>query len=92
MFVDQTGESLYDTELVKHNLLEETLRVRQNVGFVANLGISRRIVGKDNKHPKRTPQKMQIQLQVWLMKFFLYFVSLHLCSHRRCRVVMVESP
>jgi hypothetical protein len=39
MFVDQTGESLYDTELVKHNLLEETLRVRQNVGFVENLDI-----------------------------------------------------
>jgi hypothetical protein len=62
VFVDQTGESVYDTELVKHNLLEETLRVGQNVGFVANLGISRRIVGKDNKHQKWTAQKTQIQL------------------------------
>jgi hypothetical protein len=31
--------------------------------YVENQGISRRIVGKDNKHPKRTPQRKQIQLK-----------------------------
>jgi hypothetical protein len=77
---------------VQPGLSQKTVRVRENVGSVENLGISRRIVGKDNKHPKRTPQKKQIQLQVWLMKFCLSVVSHHLCSHRRCRVVMVESP
>jgi hypothetical protein len=65
--------------------------VRENVGSMENLGISRRIVGKDNKHPKRTPKKKKMHLQVWLMKFCLSIVSHHLCSHRRCREVMVES-
>jgi hypothetical protein len=37
-------------------LSKKTVKVRENVGFVENLGISRRIVGKDNKHPKRTPK------------------------------------
>jgi hypothetical protein len=47
---------------VQPGLSQKTVRVRQNVGFVANLGISRRIVGKDNKHPKNTLLKKQIQL------------------------------
>jgi hypothetical protein len=71
---------------------QKTIMVRKNVGFVENMGISRRIFGKDNKHPKRTPQKKKIHLQVWLMKFFMYVVSHNLSSHRRCREVMVESP
>jgi hypothetical protein len=59
---------------VHSGLSQKTVRVRENVGSVENLGISRRIVGKDNKHPKRTPQKKQIQLHVWLMKFYLSVV------------------
>jgi hypothetical protein len=47
---------------VQPGLSQKTVRVRENVGFVENLGISRRIVGKDNKHQKRTPQKKKIQL------------------------------
>ena len=36
-------------------LSREARRVRKNVGFVENMGISRRIVGKDRMHPTRTP-------------------------------------
>jgi hypothetical protein len=61
--------------------------VSKNVGFVANLGISRRIFGKDKKHPKRTPQRKQrklilpkqvhVHVHVWLMKYSL-LVMLHI--------------
>ena len=54
---------------VQPSLIQKTVRVRENVGSMENLGISRRIVRKDNKHPKRNSQKNQIQLYVWLMKF-----------------------
>jgi hypothetical protein len=69
-----------DSSEVHSGLSQKAERVRENVGSVENLGISRRIVGKDNKHPKRTPQRKQIQLQqvqvqVWLMKFYLFVVS-----------------
>jgi hypothetical protein len=42
---------------VHQGLSQRARRVRKNVGFVANLGISRRIVGKDRMQPRRTPQK-----------------------------------
>jgi hypothetical protein len=35
---------------------------KQNVGSMENQGISRRIVGKDRMHPKRTPQKKKQKL------------------------------
>jgi hypothetical protein len=45
---------------VQPGLSQKAIGVTKNVGSVANIGISRWIVGKDNKHPKRTPQKKQI--------------------------------
>ena len=47
---------------VYQGLSQEKMRVIINVGFVENLGISRRIVGKDRMHPKRTPRKKQKKL------------------------------
>jgi hypothetical protein len=41
---------------VQPGLSQKIVRVRENVGSVENMGISRRIAGKDNKHPKRTPK------------------------------------
>ena len=40
-------------------LSREERRVSRNVDYVENLGISRRIAGKDRMHPRRTPQKNQ---------------------------------
>jgi hypothetical protein len=40
--------------LEHQDLSQEGKRVRKNVGYVENMGISRGIVGKDRKHPKRT--------------------------------------
>ena len=63
-------------------------RVRENVCSVENMGISRRIVGKDNRHPKRTPQRkriqlQQVQVQVWLMRYCL-LVMFHININIGC--------
>jgi hypothetical protein len=44
---------------VHQGLSQKERRVRGNVGSVENVGISRRIVGKDRMHPNRNPQKKQ---------------------------------
>jgi hypothetical protein len=47
---------------VHQGISQKERRVSKNVGYVDNLGISRRIAGKGGMHPKRTPQKKQINL------------------------------
>jgi hypothetical protein len=44
---------------VHRDISQKKRRVRKNIGSIENLGISKRIVGKDRKHPKRTPQRKQ---------------------------------